>query len=107
MRTHNAKLTRATERCFDLSMDARVKPEDQKEFLAIGKRLRGSLLNLLTAQFEKNTGAVLKANSKIDEVSRTLSSVTRVLKNTSQTIAQLGELVSILDDLLKVASSFV
>jgi hypothetical protein len=58
VKINNAELAQLTERCFDLSMDGRVLPSDRKEFLALGKRLRGSLLNLLTAQFAAGTQAV-------------------------------------------------
>jgi|LGVF01.2.fsa_nt_gb hypothetical protein len=107
MKINNAELTQLTECCFDLAMDGRVQPADRKEFLSIGKRFRGSLLNLLTAQFAEGTQAVIEANTKIKTMNTSLSNSTQVLKNTAQVIGQLRQLVSILDDLLKIASAFL
>lgn len=107
MKINNAELTQVTERCFDLSMDGRVQSADRKEFLTLGKRFRGSLLNLLTAQFAEGTQSVIDANTKIEGLNKRLSSTTQVLNNTAQVIDQLGQLVSVLDDLLKIASAFV
>jgi hypothetical protein len=107
VKINNAELTQVTERCFDLSMDGRVQTADRKEFLALGKRLRGSLLNLLTAQFAEGTQDVIEANTMIAGLNKSLRSTTQVLNNTAQVIGQLGQLVSILDDLLKIASTFI
>lgn len=106
MKTDNAALTQMIDRCFDLSMDGRLKPEQRKEFLALGKRLRGSLLNLLTAEFGDATQAVTDANNGIKELNSSLSTITQELASVSQVIAQVGQLVSLLDELLKVASKF-
>lgn len=107
MKINNGELAQLTERCFDLSMDGRLKPDNRREFLALGKRLRGSLLNLLTAQFAAGTEAVIDANTKITGLIQSLNNTTQVLRNTAQVIGQLGQLVSSLDDLLKIASAFV
>jgi hypothetical protein len=107
VKINNAELAQVTERCFDLSMDGRVQPGDRTEFLALGKRLRGSLLNLLTAEFTAGTPAVIDANTEIRGLNQSLSHTIQVLNNTAQVVGQLGQLVSILDDLLKIASSFV
>ncbi len=106
MKVNNADLTKLVDNCFDRSMDGRVKQSDQKDFLAMGKRLRGSLLNLLTAEFEEGTPDVVKANSMIQTLNEDTRSAQQVLNETSQVIAQLGKLVAILDDLLKMATAF-
>ena len=107
MKISNAKLAEIVELCFDLSMDGRLSPEMRQEFMVLGKRLRGSLLNLISAEFEKGTSEFTKANAKIEEINKDLKNATQALDNTAKAIGQLGELVSILDDLLKIASSFV
>jgi hypothetical protein len=104
VKINNAELTQIIERCFDLSMDGRIHPADRKGFLALGKRLRGSLLNLLAAQFAEGTQAVIEANTEIGGLNNSLSSTTQVFNNTAQVIGQLGQLVSILDDLLNTTS---
>ncbi len=107
MKINNVELTQVTDRCFDLSMDAQVPLAEQREFLVIGKRYRGSLLNLLTAQFADGTQAVIDANTKIIGLNQSLRNTTQVLNNARQVIDQLGQLVSILDGLLRIASTFV
>jgi glutaredoxin 2 len=100
-------LTQLTEHCFDLSMEAKVPAPDRKEFLVLGKRLRGSLLNLLTAEFEEDTIAVTIANTMISDVNKKIGNVAQVLAHTAQVIAQIGKVMSTLDDLLKIATNFV
>ncbi|BBO16596.1 conserved hypothetical protein [Candidatus Brocadia pituitae] len=107
MKITNTELAQLVERCFDLSMDARLNINERKDFLAIGKRLRGSLLNLLSAQFKDNTQAVIDANNQLKVLNAKLQDTISVLQNIAQVITQLGSLVKILDDLLKTASSFV
>ena len=107
MRIDSAILIQLTERCFDLSMDAGVPEPDRKEFMAMGKRLRGSLLNLLTAKFDEGTMIVTLANTRMSEVNKKIKDITEVLAHTAQVIGQIGQVVSILDDLLKIAVNFV
>ena len=107
MKISTTELTQLTERCLDLAMDGQVPPSDRNEFLVLGKRLRGSLLNLMTAQFNDGTHAVIDANSRIAALNQTLSSTTQVLNNTVQIVTQIGQLVLILDNLLKIAASFI
>jgi glutaredoxin 2 len=107
MKINCAILTQLTERCFDLSMDGGIPASNRKEFLALGKRLRGCLLNLLTAEFEEGTAAVTNANTMMSDVNEKISKITEVLAHTAQVIAQIGQVVSILDDLLKIATKFV
>jgi len=106
MKVNNAELASLADRCFDLSMDGDVQPSDQKNFLVLGKRLRGSLVNLLTAEFQEGTQAVVNANNQITTLNQTISDATQVLNNTTQIINQINQLVNILDDLLKIASNF-
>jgi hypothetical protein len=106
MKTNNPGLTEIIDQCFDYSMDGRVSPADQTEFLAIGKRLRGSLLNLLSANFNDGTKAVLDANQSIDDLNKDLANSAQVLANAATTLNELDQLVGILDGLLKLASGF-
>ena len=91
MKIDNTTLVQAIEKCFDLSMDGRVPPADRTEFLTLGKRLRGSLLNLLSAEFAAGTAQVSAANQEIQTVNQSLTTVTNQLANTAQVIADLGE----------------
>ena len=93
--------------CFAFSSDDRVSPADQNQFLALGKRLRGSLLNLISAQFNDGTQAVLNANQQLTTVNTQLSDSGTALANTAQTLNNVASLVSNLDALLGIAAKFV
>jgi hypothetical protein len=106
MKVDNKTLTELIERCFDLSMDGRLTPDQRKEFLALGKRLRGCLLNLVTAQFAANTKEVEEANRAIKLINKGLAADKENLEKTGAITGQLAQLVGILDDLLKIATVF-
>ncbi len=107
MNINNQLLAAIIEMCFDYAMDDRVSESSRKDFSAIGKRLRGALLNLITAEFEAESAQFRVANKEIAAVNRGLQEEAQVLENVAATIEQLGKLAAILDELLKVAVSFV
>jgi hypothetical protein len=88
-------------------MDGRFSQNQRTEFLALGKRLRGSLLNLISAQFDDGTQAVLNANQQLNVVNTQLSDAVTALANFAQVVNNISDLVSDLDQLLKVAASFL
>lgn len=100
-------LTAVINRCFAFSADGRFSDEQQTSFLADGKRLRGLLMNLLSAQFNDGTQAVLDANAKLRQVNAQLDNDAAVLNNAAGTLTNISNLVGILDKLLNVAASFV
>lgn len=108
MKFDNQKLASIIEKCFDYAMTAGVS-EDQKkkEFGAVGKRLRGNLVNLISAEFEAATAEFQNATKELAKVNVILQNNAAVLNNIADTLEQLNKLASILDDLLKVATSFV
>jgi len=106
-RTDNQKLAEIITLCFDLSMDGGVPEKLRPKFLVLGKRLRGTLINLLSAQFDSQTPKFIKANKKIEEVNKALKKTAEDLKEIADTIEQIGKLVGILDGLLGIAVSFV
>ena len=106
MTTDNDVLTAMITTCFSLSMNDAFSTDEQTEFLVLGKRLRGTLVNLLSATFDDGTPAVVAANSEIQTVNGQLNQATQNLANVANTIQNLGNLVSTLDGLLKVASGF-
>jgi geranylgeranyl pyrophosphate synthase len=100
-------LTSVINQCFAYSTDGRVSPADQATFLADGKRLRGLLLNLLSAQFNDGTQGVLDANKQLTAVNTELSDSATVFADTAQTLNSVASLVGNVDKLLNIASSFV
>ena len=106
MRTDNVQLTQIIERCFDCSMDGRFSPAQQTDFLAAGKRLRGSLLNLLSATFNDGTKEVVDANQMLQQRNQELANSAQLLNNATAVLKKLTELVGVLDGLLKLAAGF-
>ena|SRR2546422_2455808 len=93
--------------CFGYATDGRLSPAQQTAFLADGKRLRGLLLNLLSAQFDDGTQAVLNANNQLTAVNTQLSNSAAALVNAAQTLNNVASLVGNLDKLLNVAANFL
>jgi hypothetical protein len=101
-----ATLAQLIDTCFELSMDGRLADDRQRDFLVAGKRLRGSLVNLISAQFDDATQGVLTANAKLEEANKRAAKLTDDLSAASNVLTQVNSLVGALDDLLKLASSF-
>jgi hypothetical protein len=102
-----ATLTMVINQCFSYATDARVSPADQQSFLIEGKRLRGQLLNLLSAQFNVGSPQLTAATNSLTAVNTTLSQSATALANTAATLNGIAALVGTLDKLLTVATSFV
>jgi hypothetical protein len=100
------RLAQIVERCFDYAMDGRLSSERRTKFLVAGKRLRGSLLNLIAARFN-DTKALAAANARLEAVNSQLARQKEVLERTSQVIRGLDTLISALDRLLGTATRFV
>jgi hypothetical protein len=101
------QLTDCIVECFDLSSSGAVPSEFRGEFLALGKRLRGALVNLISAKFSEGTGAVHAANLQIAEVNRRLKAEAKKLNDFADAVRAGAALVGTLDSLLKVAVAFV
>jgi hypothetical protein len=106
MKTDNVVLTSVIEDCLRLSMDGRVSPENRSEFLALGKRLRGTLVNLLTAEFENGTAEVTAANAEINAIHNQLVRDVTNLNDTIDRLKKVNQLVTSLDGLIKFALKF-
>lgn len=100
-------LTSIVNQCFANSMDNQFSPADRNNFLVEGKRLRGQLLNLLSAQFNAGTPGLTAANTSLKTVNNDLSNSAAVLANTAKTLNDISSLVGNLDKLLPLAASFV
>jgi phage-related tail protein len=105
-KTDNLKLAEIAILCFDLGTSESVPPELRPAFLVLGKRLRGTLMNLLSAQFDSQTPKFIEANKKIGEANKALKKTAEDLKEAADTIEQTGKLIGILDGLLGIAIRF-
>jgi hypothetical protein len=102
-----ATLTTIVNQCFANSMNNQFSLQDQNSFLVEGKRLRGQLLNLLSAQFNDGTPQLAAANTSLTKVNSDLGNSAAVLASTAATLNDIASLVSNLDKLLPLAASFV
>jgi hypothetical protein len=100
-------LTTMISTLVDLSMDGRFSDDEQQEFLVLAKRLRGTLLNLLSARFDAGTPSVLAANNSLTSVNTQVQALSNDINGTANAIASVTNLVGQLDGLLKVATTFV
>src|SRR5262249_37320802 len=100
-------LTDVISQCFDNSTDGRFAEPQRALFLAEGKRLRGLLLNLLSAQFATGTPEVLNANAELKAVNTDLKTSLVNLSNTATTVGSVAHLVGTLDGFLNAAVIFV
>jgi hypothetical protein len=100
-------LTAVIDRCLDASMDGRFTQAQRGKFLTIAKRLRGSLLNLLSARFTADTPGLQEANDDLQAVNQRLKKEADTLAKAAQTLADLTRLVGALDKLLGVAGKFL
>jgi ABC-type transporter Mla subunit MlaD len=103
MRADHQQLVKCIEACLDLSMDDRLSQASQNEMLALGKRLRGSLVNLLTAEFADDLKQVNEANTQLQVISKTLADKNAAIDRIAEVISQVGQVVKELDALLKFA----
>jgi geranylgeranyl pyrophosphate synthase len=100
-------LSNIINQCFAYSSDGRLSPTQQAAMLADGKRLRGLLLNLLSAQFNDGTQAVLDANNQLTKVNTALAASATALANAVQILNDIASLVGSLDKLLNVVAGVV
>jgi hypothetical protein len=91
------------EACALLSMDARVKPAEQGNFLALSLALRDQLRVLVAKIFTGNTTEVQAANKQLKTVNQQMKATLDEINKAAKTIEMLGELVSQLSKLVKIA----
>jgi hypothetical protein len=92
---------------LDRSMDLAYTPDERREFLAIAKRLRGALLNLLTAVFEEATPELSAANAQLAAVSEQLQRNAASIDRVADDMGAAAALVGTLDSLLGIAAHFL
>ncbi len=100
-------LTGVINQCFDNTADGRFSDAEQKNFMLDGKRLRGQLLTLLSAQFDKGSEPLKAANAKLSEVNDKLDDDAAVLANVSAVMGEISTLAKTLDNLLSAAIGFL
>jgi len=94
-------LTSIINQCFANSMDQQFSDAVRNNFLLEGKRLRGDLINLLSAQFDEGTPALTAANAVLKTVNDDLSQSATKLGNTAQTLSDIASSEQNLDKLCR------
>ena len=107
MKIDTTTLTDIINKCFANATDGRFTAEQRAVFLADGKRLRGLLLNLLSAQFNAGTPQLVAANAQLQTVNADLKASVASIAQAQATLNNVAQLVGTLDGLLGVAASFV
>lgn len=100
-------LTTIINQCFSYATNTQLSAQDRNSFMVEGKRLRGQLMNLLSAKFDAGCQELAAANENLTKVNATLAQSATVLANTAQTLSSIASLVGTLDKLLSIATSFV
>ncbi|MEJ7660660.1 MAG: hypothetical protein WKG07_14120 [Hymenobacter sp.] len=78
--------------------------DDRNAAYIAGKRLRGSLLNLLSMSFEDDMQKLLAVSAQIAEVTKALEQSIQDLNKAAAAVAKATSLVAQLDKLLKFAT---
>lgn len=93
--------------CFDLAMDGRVSPAQRSALLASGKRLRGDLVTLLTAQFDDATAEVDASNTDLASVNKSLEATIADISKINQTLQKITAVVGKIDKLIPLIAHAV
>ncbi|MBO0939128.1 hypothetical protein J2I47_21415 [Fibrella sp. HMF5335] len=101
------KIASCVQECFMLSLDDRLTIDEQKQMNVLGKRLRGHLINLLSATFDDGVKEVEAANKQLQAVNQQLSDTNEVINKVAATVKTVTKLVQTLDNLLTMVARFV
>jgi hypothetical protein len=99
----NSSLEKIVSASFLYSLDGRVIPQLQDQFLDAGIKLRKQLVRTKAAAFNNATNEVTDANKKLKVVNDKLAEEATALANVAQTVGDVAALVKVLDNLLKLA----
>ena len=92
--------------CFKLSMDGRLGDRQHRDFLVAGKRLRGCLVNLVSAQFNDDTDMVLDGNRQVTRVTQQAAHLKGDPTAAPGVLSEINVVVGVLDELLNLAVAF-
>jgi hypothetical protein len=98
----NEALVSCITKCFNLAMDGAVPLNEQHAMFILGKRLRGSLINLLTVSFNDVT-LITSLNKEIADVNAKLLAALTDITRVANTIGEVTKLVGVLDTALQFA----
>ena len=94
-------------KCSELASDANTPAADKKIYRKHAKKFRAAAMSQAVRDFDEDAEKISEANDKISEVNAKLKDRLDGLQNTASTIGALGELASILDDILNLIPAIV
>ena len=92
--------------CFNLSRDGRLGDHQHRGFLVAGKRLRGCLVNLVSAQFDDDTDMVLDGNRQLTRITQQAAHLKGDPAAAPGVLSEINVVVGVLDELLNLAVAF-
>jgi len=105
MKTDNKTLVENIDLALEMAGRSDLSDEVCKKYLDQGFHLRERLIVLLARAFEDGTAQVTAANELIGDVNKRLKEAAAEIQKAAETLAALNELVSTLDDLIKLPFS--
>jgi uncharacterized phage infection (PIP) family protein YhgE len=100
------RLAGSISRLFDLAGDDRLTETQRSKVSALAKRLRGRLVDLLSAQFPDDLEEISDANAKIAALTQRLADANDAINKIADTVKQITALAGALDKLIVLATKF-
>lgn len=100
-------LTRLILLCFKLSQKPGISDNQSRNLIVLGKKLRGILLNILTAKFDASTQLFIDSTNELKETNKALKEALDDLKKTADAIKKATGVLKLLDKLLGIAVGFL
>lgn len=100
-------LVRLIQLCFTLSQKPGITPKQSRDLIILGKKLRGVLLNILTAKFDASTQLFIDATTELKATNKVLEEAIDDLQETAEAIKRATGVLKLLDKLLGIAVAFL
>jgi hypothetical protein len=100
-------MTRLIVTCLNLSMDGGLGEHQQRDFLVAAKRLRGCLVNLVSARFDDGTDLVLDGNRQLVRVTQQAALLKAEVAGAGSVLSEINVVIGTLDELLKLATTYL
>ena len=93
--------------CFKLSQKPGISEKQSHNLIVLGKKLRGVLLNILSAQFDASTQLFIDSTNELKETNKALKEALDDLQKTADAIKKATGVLKLLDKLLGIAVGFL
>ncbi len=100
-------LVKVIQMCFSQSQIEGITKKQSRELITLGKKLRGVLLNMLTAKFDGDTQLFKDATAELKAANKELKDALEDLQKTADAIKKVTSAFKLLDKLLGIAAGFL